>query len=133
MAKDKPKNTPGRTKGGTKSSRWSERTRQNKIRASLSRAHRLEMAAERRRKGATVTIPLNRMVETGEKNERGEAILVPHKQRGKKVKSALTRDTPQEQGRKSVKKAEQRRNFSGLSHTEKAEHREAGRRQFANA
>ena len=136
MAKDKAKKPEaGRQKGGTKSSRWSERTKANKKRGIASRENRLVRAAERREKGATVTIPLNAMVPNrdGLKDAHGEIVMVPHKQRGKTVKSATTRDKREIQAGRIARKAEQRRNFSKLSPAEKAAHREAGRRQFASA
>src|SRR6476620_2386972 len=57
-SKDKAKNTPGVSKGGKKSSRWSPQTRANKERAAETRARRLQRAAERRSQGATVTDPV---------------------------------------------------------------------------
>lgn len=131
MAKDKAKKpAPGITKGGKKSERRSARTIENKRRAAETREARLLVAAERRTKGATVTIPLNAVVDTGMKNERGEAILVPHKQRGKKVKSAGVRDAREIQAGRVARKKTQRRNFSALAPKEKIEHRDDGRRQF---
>lgn len=131
MAKDKPKkDVPGRTKGGKKSSRWSTQTQANKKRAAETREARLIRAAERRTKGATVTIPLNAVVDSGEKDERGKAILVPHKQRGKTVKSATTRDRREMQAGRISRKQTQRRNFSALTKSEREEHRAAGQRQF---
>lgn len=108
-SKDKPKNAPGVKKGGTKSSRRSSRTIANKERGANTRAGKLERAAERRAKGATVV------------------------KDGKKMKSATVRDSRLVQSRRVATKRTQRQNFSKLSPAEKVAHREAGRRQFASA
>ena len=109
MAKDKAKKQEqGKQKGGKKSSRWSERTKQNKNRRAEIREIKLVRAAERRTRGATVVDPIT----------------------GKKKKSATARDRREIQAGRVARKAEQRRNFSKLTPIQKEEHRALGRRQF---